>query len=86
MPGCYGRRMVGMGMAELLLLLMMTGGGLPSQIAFGNPAIWLAQSVVTKSVPAAAGVWLFAEDLSLAGPPAATSPPPVQIVPPSKSP
>jgi len=54
--------MVGLGVAELVLLAMLTGAGVPSQIAFGNPMIWLAQSVVSRSVPggAAAGLWLMA--------------------------
>ena len=79
--------MVGMGVAELILLAMMAGGGLPQQITFGNPAIWLAQSVVTKSVPAAAGIWLFGVDASLAAATAtAVSPGPVKMVPPAKTP
>lgn len=82
--------MVGMGVVELILLAMMAGGTVPQQIAFGNPAIWLAQSVVTRSVPAGAmaGAWLMYQEPM--PPPikrqAPTAQPPARIAPPAKTP
>ncbi|MEQ9318070.1 MAG: hypothetical protein RIF41_02885 [Polyangiaceae bacterium] len=78
--------MVGMGVVELILLAMMTGGSVPQQIAFGNPAIWLAQSVVTRSIPAGAvaGAWLMLEEPM--PPPVMPMTPPPQVAPPGNNP
>ena len=75
--------MVGMGVVELILLAMLAGGSVPQQVAFGNPVIWLAQSMVTRAMPAGgvAGMWLMLESPV---PPVPLGGPPVQIGPPAQ--
>lgn len=73
--------MVGLGVGELILMMMMAGGIAPNDIAFGNPAVWLAQSVLTRSAPVSvlAGALLFASNApsgTLGGPAAIATPPP----------
>jgi hypothetical protein len=72
--------MVGMGVAELLLLAMMTGGGLPPSIAFGNPIIALTQMSLVRSAPMG-GAMAYLLFSSVGSAATMVSPPSVQVVP-----